>query len=362
MTAPLDAINCAAWLADKNVQAFLRMIRVGEGTSDDAGYRRLFGGDMADGYDDHPRRAVTKKLGGRPITSTAAGAYQFLSRTWDECVRALNLPDFSVQSQDLAAVYLIARRRAIHDVIAGRVEQAIAKCAREWASLPGSPYGQPTKTLPEALKLYAGYGGRTELQTAPPAPEFTPPAAIAATTQEPDMPLAPFIAAALPSLIEYIPKLGKLFGSGSQVAERNVAAAQMAVSLVQDAVGAKNAQEAVEILAADPSAITSATKAIEDGWFQLVESGGGGIDGARKHDALMAGGAGMLHSPSFWIGLVLLVLVFLLVLSLIGIIGTATWSDDVRAGLAGSIVSSVIGGLVGYYFGQTTSRNRTPAP
>jgi hypothetical protein len=145
------------------------------------------------------------------------------------------------------------------------------------------------------------------------------------------------------------------------VAERNVAAAQMAVSLVQDAVGAKNAQEAVEILAADPSAITSATKAIEDGWFQLVESGGGGIDGARKHDALMADGAGMLHSPSFWIGLVLLVLVFLLVLSLIGLIGTATWSDDVRAGLAGSIVSSVIGGLVGYYFGQTTSRNRTPA-
>jgi uncharacterized protein YcfJ len=30
----------------------------------------------------------------------------------------------------------------------------------------------------------------------------------------------------------------------------------------------------------------------------------------------------------------------------------------VRAGLAGSLISAVIGGLVGYYYGQTTSRNR----
>jgi len=35
-------------------------------------------------------------------------------------------------------------------VKAGRFDAAVAKCAKEWASLPGSPYGQPVKTLDQA--------------------------------------------------------------------------------------------------------------------------------------------------------------------------------------------------------------------
>jgi membrane associated rhomboid family serine protease len=70
----------------------------------------------------------------------------------------------------------------------------------------------------------------------------------------------------------------------------------------------------------------------------------------------------MLHSASFWVAVLLLPLVYMLVASLIGLIGTADWSDDVRAGLSGSLIGSIIGGVVGYYFGQTTSRNRTPKP
>ena len=60
-------------------------------------------------------------------------------------------------------------------------------------------------------------------------------------------------------------------------------------------------------------------------------------------------------NPTRWI------ILGLLVLSLIGLIGTATWSDDVRAGLSGSLISAIVGGLVGYYFGQTTTRNRSAA-
>ena len=60
--------------------------------------------------------------------------------------------------------------------------------------------------------------------------------------------------------------------------------------------------------------------------------------------------------------LLLVGVLFAPVLSLIGMIGSATWSDDVRAGLAGSLISAIIGGLVGYYFGQTTTRNRSAAP
>lgn len=173
--------------------------------------------------------------------------------------------------------------------------------------------------------------------------------------------MAPFLLAALPALVEAIPKLGKLFGSGSEVSERNVKAAELVAQTVKDAVGAKTEQEAVQILQSDPVAVQTATKAVDAIWFELTEAGGGGVDGARKADAAQRAAGDLLHSASFWVALMLLPLVYLLVASLIGLIGTATWSDDVRAGLAGSLISAVVGGLVGYYFGQTTSRNRVPA-
>lgn len=85
-----------------NLRAFLYLIRYCEGTAGENGYRTQFGGGLFDSFDDHPRQAITRKLGGKDLTSTAAGAYQFLSRTWDECAKALSLPDFSPESQDRA--------------------------------------------------------------------------------------------------------------------------------------------------------------------------------------------------------------------------------------------------------------------
>src|SRR5690606_18849821 len=138
--------QCETALLSTNLRAFLAVIRAGEGTSDADGYRRHYGGRLFDGYADHPRVAIKA---GR-WTSTAAGAYQFLSRTWDEAAKALALPDFSPASQDLAAVFLIRRRGALVAAMQGRLDEAIAGCAKEWASLPGSPYGQPTRTLAQA--------------------------------------------------------------------------------------------------------------------------------------------------------------------------------------------------------------------
>lgn len=143
-----------------NLFAFLCMLRHGEGTAFMDGYRIMFGGDKFNAFDDHPRVKVTRRVGGKDLTSTAAGAYQFLERTWDECQAALGLPDFSPASQDLAARFLIYRRGALYDIYAGRFKTAVTKCNREWASLPGSPYGQPTVTMDEALKLYLEYGGK----------------------------------------------------------------------------------------------------------------------------------------------------------------------------------------------------------
>lgn len=146
-------------VANPNVRAVLATIRRGEGTTGEAGYRTLFGGGTFESMADHPRQRITRTMGGKQITSTAAGAYQFLSSTWDETARIMGLRDFSVASQDRAAVGRIAARGALDDAKAGRFEIALQKIAREWASMPGSPYGQPVISLGTALAVYRDAGG-----------------------------------------------------------------------------------------------------------------------------------------------------------------------------------------------------------
>jgi len=147
----------SADIAHPNVQAFLMVIRRGEGTSGENGYRMHFGGSLFTSYADHPRKVISK----HGYHSSAAGAYQALRRTWDETARIMRLPDFSPASQDLFAVGRIAARGALEDIKAGRFTVAIQKTAREWASLPGSPYGQPTISMQTAAAVYTQHGGQT---------------------------------------------------------------------------------------------------------------------------------------------------------------------------------------------------------
>lgn len=150
-----DALSTyKATLQSDEMRAFLHVIRTGEGTLGEDGYRTMFGGGLFSSFVDHPRKKITKLSRKKPITSTAAGAYQFLERTWDAIAEKYGLSDFSPENQDVAAVALIAGRGALDDVLAGRVESALAKCNKEWASLPGSPYGQPTLSLGKALARY----------------------------------------------------------------------------------------------------------------------------------------------------------------------------------------------------------------
>lgn len=149
----------AADVRNVNVRALLAVIRRGEGTTGPNGYRTMFGGELFEGYADHPRIAVTRVYSGRKLTSTAAGAYQALASSWDETAGIMKLPDFSPASQDLFAVGRIAARGALDDAKAGRFDMAVQKIAREWASMPGSPYGQPVISLSAAQAVYSGAGG-----------------------------------------------------------------------------------------------------------------------------------------------------------------------------------------------------------
>lgn len=327
-------------LHNKNVVAFLRVIREGETSQDVDAYRTLFGGTLSQNLESHPNKKITKVLAGKSITSTAAGAYQFIYRTWIECAKALDLKDFSPQSQDLAAVYLINRRKALDDVIAGYFEQAIQKCNKEWASLPGSPYGQPVLTIDKAKEVYLKWGGHIASVNTSTNPKGT------------DMPF-PFLAAALPAIIETVPKLAKIFSSGSEVSERNVKAAEMVVDIAKDAIGAKNEQELVETIKADPAAAQTVREAIDANWG-MIDEVGGGIEAARKAN-IEQSAINPRRNMALWVTVMLLPLVYVTVGA---VLFTDGWTSETRAMVVAAVISGVLGAITGYWLGTSFSSAR----
>lgn len=327
-------------LANENVQKFLGLLRWCEGTDGPDGYRTLFGGSVFDDYSHHPHQVVTAKLGSSRIASSAAGAYQFLSKTWDRLVELYALQDFSPESQDIACLALIDGRKALDDVVAGRWEVAIAKCNREWASLPGSPYGQPTKTMPKCL---------AHLGAAP----MVAPIEIQPTVEK--NPMAPFVWPAVSMLMESIPSLIKLFGKGEQSA-KNAETAQKVLDIAMPLVDASNAQDLVEKVQSDPEARALVAKGVEDNWFALVgEAGGGGIEGARKYDKSVNPMGKPWLSPAVWMSVLLIPLAYMVVGAVLWGEG---WTNDIKAMVVGSIISLVIGSITGFFLGTSYNSQR----
>lgn len=108
------------------------MLAWSEGTStikaSDDGYNVLVGGELFTDYSKHPR--VLVPLPRYRISSTAAGRYQYLARTWDAIVKNYGLKGrFIPEAQDLAAIKLLAGCGALPLIKAGRIPEAIAKAA-----------------------------------------------------------------------------------------------------------------------------------------------------------------------------------------------------------------------------------------
>lgn len=172
------------------------------------------------------------------------------------------------------------------------------------------------------------------------------------------LPLLPaVIAAFLPKLIEAVPRLTEIFPPSSEVAQRNVKAATLVFDIAKEALHAKNEQEVVEQIGNSAAAVAAVQQAIENRWFDLQDAGGGGIEGARKFDLKSQEIGEIYNSPSFWIALALLPLVYMIAGAVTGLWG-APFSDDVRSAIANGLVGMIIGALAGYYFGQMTSKNR----
>ncbi len=330
-----------------NVKAFLWVIRHCEGTAGPNGYRTLFGGSLFDSFADHPRVVKTFKLSkGGTLSSSAAGAYQILRRTWDGLIKKLGkqvLPDFSPSSQDRAAVALIQGRGALKDVQEGRFEIALKKCNLEWASLPGSPYGQPTKTLEFCKQIYEKYGG-----------VYMAPLIAAAA--------APFVGAAFEALVKELPTLNKLFGSGSRVSERNQAVLEATVNVVKEAIGATNEQEAVQKVQTDLDAKKAADDAVKANALDLFGVDLSGVGAARELDQKRteSGLPFWKNSPAFVVTMALLPLLYMTVY--ITLTGTSDggFTGEMKASTVAAVISGILGGAVGFWLGAsfTTSRSR----
>ncbi len=181
---------------EARVRAFIRMLRVGEGTEGEKGYTRQFSGKQFSDMSDHPHEVITAS----GYSSSAAGAYQIMANTYDELKTyrtKYNILNFNQESQDkLCLVILkhnyekdrpssfynpiywkdkaetirnlekenIAKERRkrfkgqngdiIKMLIDNNFDNAVLLSALCWASLPDAPYGQPTETKKECKANY----------------------------------------------------------------------------------------------------------------------------------------------------------------------------------------------------------------
>jgi muramidase (phage lysozyme) len=151
MKSSSDTTSVAAGISRPS-SAVLAVIAHAEGTGDRYDY--IFSYKTFSSFHDHPRRVVCS--GG--YCSDAAGRYQFLSTSWDETRRGAGVSNFEPASQDLGALYRMESFRGAREhkqqLSRAEFERLMYKINREWASLPGSPYGQPTKSMGSLWAVY----------------------------------------------------------------------------------------------------------------------------------------------------------------------------------------------------------------
>ena len=135
-----------------------KVIKSGEGTLGDKGYTTQFTGKQFSDMSRHP--AQINSANG--LSSDAAGAYQFLSTTYNPAAKALGITDFSPQSQEKVGKYLAQKRGMNTDIVhtdKASFLKALDKIAPEWSSMPTiktgtSYYGQGGLTPDEAWRIY----------------------------------------------------------------------------------------------------------------------------------------------------------------------------------------------------------------
>jgi lysozyme len=86
----------------------------------------------------------------KSLKSTAFGRYQILQGS----AASMGMTNFSPSGQDAYADAKLKSRGAISQADAGNFAQAMSDAGREWASMPGSPYGQGGISLHATAKTF----------------------------------------------------------------------------------------------------------------------------------------------------------------------------------------------------------------
>lgn len=324
---------------EPEIWAFLQVIRACEGTAGDEHYNTLFGYRKFQGWEDHPRQ----KISANGYVSTAAGAYQILEKTWDEIRKKHQLPDFSPASQDAAAVGLLIRRKAIDAIRNRKLAEAITLTNREWASLPDSPYGQPTRSMAFVEKVFLNALGTT------------------ASVKDKGKPMTHIGIALAGELVRQLlaqaPELIKIFKDKEKpVDERNLEAAKKVLEIAQTSTAAQGPATAVETLAKDPVALRNFREEIKP-MLELAEVGGG-IQAARGFH---------LHSMTSggWPAASYGILIFLVAMGVVlgggALMGKMLFMAEVKPEVVSQILDyyKAAGFIVlGYLFGTSRSSQR----
>lgn len=159
----LNAVN------DVNIKALQTAIRKCEGTDAPDGFNYLFGSSIHNTrrFTDMSHHPNQKFPFGKDNFSDAAGAYQIMYATEQGLIKQLvsfgmtieEATRFDEATQNLKCVLLFSNHNCCQRIMNGDFDYAIGILNKTWASLPGSPYGQPTHDITEVTQWYQAASG-----------------------------------------------------------------------------------------------------------------------------------------------------------------------------------------------------------
>lgn len=387
-------------LANANIQAILRVIRLGESNATDPrAYQALFGWKPGNdrvftSFADHPKQAFQfRTRDGKLLWTSAAGAYQAMCAipgrtkvdTWGDFQRSNGPTDFSPYSQDKFAVWCLDRRGALGYALMGDIEQVVIKCSYEWASFPGNNYDQGGKKMEDLVDAFhrfkaAGVGpdyppgaSAPSTQQDPPAVAPSgPPVAPVAEAEEPTtsiwstiMPIAktaltmsnPMVGLAFEAITGVVPKLLDLFKGTSPTSQRNVEAVKTVVEAVKQTVGAVNEQDLVEkIRSGNPAVIEAVEEGVKSVYYDLEIK----FDNvAATRVALVpaaAEGTPFYKTGPFWITVLLLIPVYFVTHNVMT--DMSEKNHDLRLMVVTAFISGVLFAIAGFWLGTSMSSQR----
>lgn len=191
---------------------------------------------------------------------------------------------------------------------------------------------------------------------------FLSPAPIETITVPKEKDMAPFIAAALPSLIQAAPSLIRIFGK-SERSEQNAQAAQLVADIAKESTGQTTIEGAVQAIQADPAAAAAYREAVHKNMGDLMtimeranDLEQKNIAAARQYNALEP-----LFVSTKWLKLRFIHILSLIFVGFSGWFVVAHWAE-MTAELKGAVVTLMMiagyNGVRDYWMGSSNGSER----